>query len=211
MKTDQLIDVLARGVEPAPRARPWLKLSLTLAFGLVLALLLVTFWLGLRPDIGVAPWPVLFKAAFSAAAAAVILPLAMRLARPGRPLGWRIGAIGVFVALAGLAAIVALAGESPAQRMQAWMGGGFPWCLVAVPVLATPAAAALLWAMRAFAPTQLTLAGAAVGALSGGVGAIAYSMYCPIDSVAFVTTWYVAAIALCAALGALIGARLLRW
>jgi hypothetical protein len=40
---------------------------------------------------------------------------------------------------------------------------------------------------------------------------MAYAMYCPVDSVAFVTTWYVVAIALCAALGAVVGARLLRW
>jgi hypothetical protein len=95
--------------------------------------------------------------------------------------------------------------------MEAWLGGGFPWCLVVVPVLAAPTAAGLLWLMRSFAPTRLTLAGASIGALSGGVGAMAYSMYCPVDSVAFVTTWYVVAIGLCAAIGAAVGARLLRW
>ena len=47
--------------------------------------------------------------------------------------------------------------------------------------------------------------------LARGVGAVAYSMYCPVDSVAFVTTWYVIAIALCAAFGALIVSRFLRW
>ena len=40
---------------------------------------------------------------------------------------------------------------------------------------------------------------------------MAYAMYCPTDSVAFVTTWYALAIAVCAALGALLGSRLLRW
>jgi hypothetical protein len=34
-------------------------------------------------------------------------------------------------------------------------------------------------------------------------------MYCPTDSVAFVTTWYTLAIAVCAALGALVGSRFL--
>ncbi|MBL8531151.1 MAG: DUF1109 family protein, partial [Hyphomonadaceae bacterium] len=62
-----------------------------------------------------------------------------------------------------------------------------------------------------FAPTRLALAGAAIGAISGGVGAMAYAMYCPTDSVAFVTTWYSLAIALCAAIGAGVGSRLLRW
>jgi hypothetical protein len=135
----------------------------------------------------------------------------MQLMKPGRPLGWRVGAVAAFVAVAALATGVALMGEMPERRLEAWLGGGFPWCLVLVPVLAAPTAAGLLWLMRAFAPTRLALAGAAIGAFSGGVGAMAYSMYCPVDSVAFVTTWYVVAIALCAALGAVAGSRLLRW
>ena len=40
---------------------------------------------------------------------------------------------------------------------------------------------------------------------------MAYAMYCPVDSVAFVTTWYAVAIGLCAAVGAIVGTRLLRW
>src|SRR5690606_19606521 len=137
-----------------------------------------------------------------------ILPLAVRLMKPGRPLGWRIGAVLAFVGVCALATIIALMGEAPEERLQAWIGGSFPWCVVIVPILAAPTAAGLLWLMRGFAPTRLTLAGAAIGALSGGVGAMAYAMYCPVDSVAFVTTWYVLAIALCAAIGAVAGARL---
>ncbi len=211
MKTEHLVDMLARGVEPAARPRWARRLALSVAAGLGAALLLLAIGLHVRPDIGTAPVPVMLKAMFSAAAAAVMLPLLARLMRPGRPLGWRVGAVLGFVALAALATCIALASAAPGERMAAWTGGGFPWCLVLVPVLGAPAAALLLWLMRAAAPTQLTLAGAAIGALSGGIGAMAYSMYCPVDSVAFVTTWYVAAIALSAALGAIIGARLLRW
>jgi len=211
VKTDQLIAMLSHGVEPAERPRWLRRLAMTLAAGLAVAGVLLWISFGVRPDIGVSMMPVMMKATFSAAAAAVVLPLVLRLMRPGRPLGWRLGALGVFVGLCALVVCVALMGEAPERRMEMWMGGGFPWCLVVVPILAAPTAAGLVWLMRAFAPTQLTLTGAAIGALAGGVGAMAYSMYCPIDSVAFVTTWYVVAIALCAALGATIGARLLRW
>ncbi len=211
MKTDHLIDMLARGVEPAERPRWMRRMALTLAVGLTAAVLIVALWIGVRPDLGVARMPVMMKAMFSAAAAAMMLPMAARLMKPGRPLGWRIGAVLLFVGVCAVATIVALMGEAPEERMAAWMGGGFPWCVVIVPILAAPTAAGLLWLMRSFAPTRLTLAGAAIGALSGGVGAMAYAMYCPVDSVAFVTTWYVVAIALCAAIGAVIGARLLRW
>lgn len=211
MKTENLIALLARAIAPSERPRWAVRLALTLLIGLGAAVLLVVTGPGVRFDIGAAPMPVMMKALFSAAAAAAMLPLAVRLMRPGRPLGWRIGAVVVFVGLAALATCIALAGEAPERRMGAWLGGGFPWCLVLVPLLAAPTAALLVWLMRAFAPTQLTLTGAAIGALSGGIGAMAYSMYCPIDSVAFVTTWYVLAIALCAAIGTVVGARLLRW
>lgn len=211
MKTDQLIDALARGAGPAERRRWRMQFAATVVTGLVVAIILVALGLGVRPDMWMAPAPVLMKAGFSALAAAIILPAALQLMKPGRPLGWRIGAVALFAALCAIATAIALMGETPGQRMQAWMGGGFPWCIIVVPLLAAPTAAGLLFLMRSFAPTRLTLAGAAIGAFSGGIAAMAYAMYCPVDSIAFVTTWYVLAIAICAALGAVIGARLLRW
>lgn len=211
MKTEHLIDMLARGIESADTKQWVWRLAATLVGGLAIAALIVLVVIGARDDMLAAPMPVMMKAAFSAFAAALVLPLAVRLMLPGRPFGWRIAAGLMFVAIAALATIVALMGEAPEDRLRAWMGGGFPWCLVLVPVLAAPTAALLIWLVRGLAPTRLMATGAAIGALSGGIGAMAYSMYCPTDSVAFVTTWYVAAIALCAALGALIGAKLLRW
>jgi hypothetical protein len=157
--------------------------------------------------------PVMMKALFSALAAAVILPITVQLMKPGRQLGWRVGAVAIFFGVCAIATIVALMGEMPEQRWQAWMGGEgrAPWCLVLIPILAAPTAALLTWFMRAFAPTRNTATGAAIGALSGGIAAMAYAMYCPTDSVAFVTTWYVLAIAVCALLGSLIGTKFLRW
>lgn len=211
MKTDQLIDALARNVEPAEKPRWRMNLAITLLVGLGVAVALVAIGLGVRPDIGAARMPVMMKAMFSALAAAVVLPLALQLMKPGRPLGWRIGAVVLFVALCAVCVVVALMGEEPGERMEMWMGNGVPWCVVLIPVLAAPTAVLLVWLMRAFAPTRLTLTGAAIGALSGGVGAMAYAMYCPVDSAAFVMTWYVLGIALSAAIGALVGAKFLRW
>jgi len=212
MKTDQLIDMLSKGVEPAERPRWRMRLAITLIAGLALAALLTVIGLGVRPDIGAARMPVMMKALFAAAAAALMLPLAVRLMQPGRPLGWRLAAVGVFAAIAALAVCIALLGAPEDRRLDIWLGAGrMPWCVVLIPILAAPAAALLLWLMRAFAPTRLALMGAAIGALSGGLGAMAYAMYCPTDSVAFVVTWYSLGIAFCAALGAAIGSRFLRW
>jgi hypothetical protein len=211
MKTDDLIDMLARNVEPAERPNWRMRMVLTLLGGLALAAALVLTFMGMRPDIGTATWAVLLKAGFSAAAAATILPLAIRLMRPGAPIGWRLIAALIFAGVSLLATFIALMGMPSAVRMHAWMGGGFPWCIVLIPLFAAPAAALMVWLARSLAPTRLTLSGAAIGGLSGGLGAMAYAMYCPVDSVAFVTTWYVVAIAICAASGAVIGSKLLRW
>jgi hypothetical protein len=211
MKTDDLIDMLAKNVEPAERPRWRMRMLVTLLVGLAIAAALVLTFMHMRPDIGTATWAVLLKASFSAAAAATILPLATRLMRPGSSLGWRLVAGLVFAGVSLLAALIALMGMPSEARMNAWMGGGFPWCIVLIPIFAAPAAALMVWLARTLAPTRLTLLGAAIGALSGGLGAMAYAMYCPVDSVAFVTTWYVVGIAICAALGAIVGSKLLRW
>ena len=211
MKTDDLIDALSNEAAPAPTTPPRRRIMTALAVGLAIAGVLMVSFLHVRPDIGTAMMPVMWKAAFSAAAAGAALPLLMRLARPGRPLGWRVIAVLGFLGLSAAITGVALIGGDPSQRMSLWMGGAFPWCIVTIPLLAAPTAALLAWVLRDLAPTRLASSGAALGAVSGGIGAMAYAMYCPVDSVAFVTTWYALAIALCAAVGAVLGTRLLRW
>lgn len=213
MKTEDLIEALSRNLEPAsPPPGPARFTALALAgLGMGLLLLIAMPNMGVRPDIGVAIAPVLAKAGFAAFAATIAGPLLLRLARPGRPLGLCIVSVVGFFALSGLVAGIALVGVEPERRLQAWIGGAFPWCLILIPLLALPSAALLGWLVRGLAPTRLTMTGAAIGAVSGGVGAMVYAMHCPVDSVAFVATWYALAIALCAALGALLGAKMLRW
>ncbi|MDZ4776865.1 MAG: DUF1109 domain-containing protein [Alphaproteobacteria bacterium] len=210
MKTNDLIDALARNSE-APKTRVWPRLAFALIVGLLIAVGLVLTFFGMRPDIGAARMMVMMKAGFAALGAGVVLPLLLQLAKPGRGPGWRLAAIGGFALLCAGVVAVALMGGDPSTRFEAWMGGAFPWCIVLIPVLATPTAALLGWLVRDLAPTRLAMTGAALGAVSGGVGAMAYAMYCPTDSAAFVATWYAVAIALCAVIGAVVGARLLRW
>lgn len=211
MKTEELIDVLAREPEAPVKRALWPRLTFALVVGLVLGGVLMATFFGIRPDIGAARMPVMMKAAFAALAAGICLPLLLNLARPGRAIGWRIAAIGGFLALCVVAVAIALMGGDPSRRMALWMGGAFPWCIVIIPVLAAPTAALLGWLVRDLAPTRLTMTGSALGAVSGGIGAMAYAMYCPVDSVAFVATWYAVAIALCAVIGSVLGSRLLRW
>lgn len=211
MKTEDLIDALAREGEAPAKRNMWPRLTVALVVGLVIACCLVVTLLGMRPDIGAARMPVMMKAMFAAFAAAVALPLLLRLARPGRSAGWRIAAILGFALVCIGVVFVGLMGRDPSVRMAAWMGGAFPWCIVTIPLLAAPTAALLGWLVRDLAPTRLAMTGAALGAVSGGIGAMAYAMYCPTDSMPFVVTWYAVAIAFCAVIGAVLGARFLRW
>jgi hypothetical protein len=213
MKTDALIKALAQGADAHTKKRSAVALILAfaaaLAVGMCAAALIVWGLGAVRGADGM--MPAMMKAGFSACLVATVLPLLVRLAQPGRPLRSALLLLIGMLALIAVVFFVAMMGEEPEARMRAMTGGGFPWCLVFIPILAIPAAAALFWVVRGLAPTRLGAAGAAIGAAAGGLGAIAYSMYCPIDSAVFVTLWYTAGIGVSAALGALVGSRLLRW
>jgi hypothetical protein len=209
MKTDDLIDLLAKaGEAPAVRARPW---ALAALLGLLGGVLLLMATIAPRPDMELAIYPIFAKAAFSAAFAALGLGLVGRLARPGGAhRNWLMLLVGLGVISMAIAG-VALMGAEPDERMRALTDGAIPWCLVFIPVLAIPAAIALGAVVRTLAPTRLALTGAAIGAAAGGIGAMAYALHCPVDSIAFVSTWYACGIAISAVLGAVAGQRLLRW
>jgi hypothetical protein len=49
------------------------------------------------------------------------------------------------------------------------------------------------------------------GLAAGGISAFVYVLHCTDDSLAFVALWYGLTLALCTAVGALLGPRLLRW
>lgn len=211
MKTDDLIVSLAHEVEPATPKRPAQVAARAGAWGLVLTLALFMMLLGPRPDIGASLPLVLAKAGLSAAICAVGLPALLTLARPGRALGSRLAVLVAALGASVSVGLIALIGQAPGERIGALTGGGMPWCLVLIPVLASPVAGALVYAMRDLAPTRLAATGAALGGVAGGVGAMVYALYCPVDEIAFVAVWYACAIAICAALGAVFGERLLRW
>lgn len=211
MNTDDLIEALARDPAPAEAPKHGERATLTVLLGTAAALVLLLLFWGVRPDIVNKMPIVIAKAGFSAFLAAAAAPLLLRLARPGRPVSWRTGLIGLALLGGVVTAGVAFFATPAAERMAAWTGGSFPWCLMIIPTLAAPIAAGLMWLLRSMAPTQLELTGAAIGGVAGGLGAMVYALYCPVDSVAFVTTWYSVAIGLCAVVGALIGGRILRW
>jgi hypothetical protein len=80
-----------------------------------------------------------------------------------------------------------------------------------IPVIAVVPFAALSWAVRQAAPTNLTRAGALAGLTASGISATAYAFHCTDDSVPVVALWYGGTVAMCTFAGAYLGPRMLRW
>lgn len=211
MKTDDLIQLLARGAGPAPRAVAARRLAPGAAVGLLASGALAALFLGWVPvtlfaEVG--PW---FKLVYAAATAAAAAWLAARLGRPLPRLGAPLALVGAVV---GAALLVGLADwwRMPAsERAGALLGHSAAQCPWNVLALSLPALAAALWALRGLAPTRPVAAGAAAGLLAGALGAFGYALACDELALPFVAAWYTLGMALAAALGALLGPRVLRW
>jgi hypothetical protein len=211
MKTESLIDLLARNAGPAPRHLGWRRLAPATALGVAVSTALTLVVFGMVPREmwhGVAPWSKLAYAALLIAAAGL---LASRLGRPAAPARHAWGRAGAVVGAMGVVGLLAWWITPAPERLPALLGHSWAVCPWAVLGLSLPALAATLWAMRGLAPTRPRRAGFAAGLLAGAAGAAGYSLGCTEESLAFVAAWYTAGVALTAGLGALLGPRLLRW
>lgn len=211
MKTDALIDMLARGAGPVPRAIAARRLSPAAAAGLLVSALIAIAWIGIIPAqmfTTSVPWT---KMAYAGGLALAAGWWTARLSRPAAPV-----ALPRRVTLLVLLAMAVVGGVSlislPAgTRMDAVLGESWSTCPWSVLALSLPALAGSLWAVRGLAPTRPRTAGFAAGLLAGSVGAFGYSLSCPEASPAFVAIWYTLGIALTGGVGALLGSRVLRW
>jgi len=214
MKTDRLIDMLSTNLEPIKEGRLKKTLVWALVVGGAAAFCLMLTTVGLRIGVtdGFRPGYLALKLLFTLSLIGLGATLLGGLMHPGQD-GQKLFAF-VFlpfliVACAGIASLVL--GWWP----MAWgsMIFGMQWatCLLCIPLFAVVPFAALIWALRKGAPTNLTRAGAIAGLVAGALGATAYAFHCPDDSVPFIAIWYGTLVALCGAVGAVLGPRLLRW
>lgn len=213
MRTDELVRLLATGVEPVDARAPVRRCALAMGAGVLAAALLMTTWLGVRPTLaGDLGEPMLWiKLAFVAALAAVGWIAVLRLARPGRALGGVPAALAAPVAAIWVLAAIALAGADAPQRAALVLGQTWSACSFNIAVLAAPVFVAALWGLKGFAPTRLRLAGAAAGLFAATAGALVYTFHCPELAAPFLGTWYVLGMLIPTAAGALVGPHVLRW
>ena len=216
MNTDTLIELLSADVQPVSRGRFERTLLLSVAMGGMAAFGVMLVTVGPRYDVASLPyleWSAV-KLLFALSVVGATMPVLIRSARPGPG--------SVTRALPLLFPFVAVGVAALAERL---LGSTEPWrtmlrgattmsparCLLCIIGFSAIALVALIRALREGAPSRPGVCGALAGLVAGGVGAAAYALACNSDSVPFVAFWYSAAIALCGALGALLGSRLLRW
>jgi hypothetical protein len=212
MDTDQLIRTLS--ADNAHRARPvGFALMLALLAAAPVSMLMFFAELGVRPDVMTAMRNPFFdlKFAVTLALASSAIAVSLHLSRPEvslRGFGWLLLApVGILAA--------AIGGEMMMPQrlpmMTRLVGKNSSVCLMAIPALSLPILAGALIGLRHGAPSRPAVAGAVAGLLSAGLAATLYASHCTDDSPLFVATWYSIATALVAAIGALVGAKLLRY
>ena len=213
MKTDEFVAMLARGsAEVAPRAIER-RFVMGIGLGVMASSLLLVATLDIRVDLAMAARLPMFwlKLGFAASLMLASLAAAVRLSRPGTPVGRAPAAIATPIAALWLLAVVTLMTATPGQRLALLLGATWTVCPLLIAMLAVPVFVGSMWALAGLAPTRLRMAGAAAGLLSGATAALLYSLHCPEMAAPFLATWYVLGIAIPMVFGALHGPRFLRW
>jgi hypothetical protein len=212
MDTEQLIRTLA--ADNSQRARPVrYVLMLALLAAAPVSLLIFFAELGVRPDIMTAMRNPFFdlKFAVTLALAIAATAVALHLSRPEaslRGFGWYL-LIPAGLLVAGLSGEMMMPQRAP--MMTRIIGNNSKYCTVAITAMSLPLLIAALIGLRHGAPARPAISGAVAGLLSAGLAAALYASHCTDDSPLFVAVWYTLAAVLVAALGALIGSRMLRY
>lgn len=213
MKTDELIDMLGTNVSPVRYGQLRNTLIIALTVGAVTAFCLMLATLGMPADQGNGEYFgfKLLALAFTLGIVAAGSNFLFRAARPAesgrRPLLF-IRLLFFAIVVAGIIALVLV---HPAAWTGMLFGAQWTACLICIPLFSVVPFAALIWALRNGAPTNLVRAGSITGLVAGALGAAAVAFHHSGESLPFIALWYGGPIAICALVGALLGPRLLRW
>ncbi|MGP9790345.1 NrsF family protein [Roseinatronobacter sp. NSM] len=210
MKTEDLIAALSADTLPQKTVGQQLARALPVAMGISIAAF-VAFW-GPRPDIWTAMGSVaVLKTLLPLGLVVMAAGLALSLTHPGMRHRVRGAALGLFVVVVLCGFGAALLNAGLAGLVMALSTPSLVTCLLSIPALGVPILLAVLWALSSGAALRPRLTGAVAGVVAGGLAASVYSLYCDKDMILFVVPAYFAAIAFIAAIGALLGPRVLKW
>ncbi|MFM0235708.1 DUF1109 domain-containing protein [Paraburkholderia sediminicola] len=213
MRTDDLVGLLSTGITPVKSGTVARRFGISLPVAALGATALMATVFGIRPDLSAIAKTAIFweKLAFPLCLAIGALIATVRLARPGAKVGTGWAVMAIPVVIVWIAAIAVVVTAAPQDRLPAILGHTWRTCPFNILLLAVPGFIAIFWAVKGLAPTRLRLAGAISGLLASSIATIAYCFHCPEMNPAFWSIWYVAGMLLPAALGAVLGPKLLRW
>lgn len=213
MKTERLIEMLSTNIEPVNRTELRTSLAWAVVVGGAAAFSLMLSTVSPRGDLGTGSSLgfVALKLLFALSVIGAGLAFLGKAVRPGQDarLPFELALL-PFIAV-GVAAVAELAFGLSTGPHRMTTDTHWLLCLYCIPLFAAIPFVLLVWALRLGAPTSLARTGAMAGLVSGAVGAAAYAFHCPDDSLPFIALWYGMSIAFCAAVGAALGPRVLRW
>lgn len=211
MRTEQLVEALARHAGPAPHRVVERRIAVAAGLGAAASAAGAIVALGLNSGLADMGAALAAKLGYVVALMLAASWWVDRLSRPGTPWRralWPVAAVLLAMAVLALSVWV----QAPdTQRSSLLLGRSWDSCPWRVAALSVPALVAMIWALRGLAPTRPRTAGFAAGLLAGSLGALGYALYCPELSPLFVLVWYTAGILIPAGVGALLGPWLLRW
>lgn len=213
MKTDDLVTMLATGVTPVSSQATGRPMLLALLAGVPVSLAMLLFGFGLRSDLmQVIDLPMFWvKLAFPLCIAVAAFLIVHRLGRPGVQVRQAWWGLAVPVVVVFVMAMAAWLSAPVADRLPLLMGVSWRSCTLSISLMAMPIFIPVLLALKGLAPTQPVLAGAAAGALAGGLGSTIYGLHCVEMAAPFLAVWYVAGILMPVLAGSLLGRRWLQW
>jgi hypothetical protein len=196
MKTDDLIEMLARQEVAVDKQRMMLRWLAALGVGFLLSAIIFIYVFRINPDLRMLMENIWFWVRFAFIGSVVILGgwFFAKLNKPGSD-----------------ARVPFWLAAAPEDRRAMLLGVSWNVCSRNIAMLAVPIFIASVWIARQFAPVRLRLTGAMLGLFSGGIAAMMYSMYCPEMEPMFLGVWYSLGMLIPAAVGALLGRRLLSW
>ncbi len=190
---------------------PW-RLVETAMAGALAGVLIIFFWLELRPDLPLAASGVFFwiKGGYPLAIAACALVAATRLAREQRGADVALGAAAVLGGLMLVAAAVQII-DLPTEMVLAllWPDGAI--CVANVLTIAAPMLLLTGVGLRRVELDRPAATGFACGLFCGGVAGAVDGLHCWQETYAFVGPWFSLAMLACGAVGAGSLAMLARW
>jgi hypothetical protein len=174
MKTDDLIEMLGRNVEPVDHQQVVRTIVIAVAAGGATALAAMILLFGLRADLSAtagAPAFLLAKLVFTVGLASLTSAYLIKLARPGGERKTSIAAVAAPFAAVMLIGAISLVFAPTSHWDEMVMGRRWLECLLSVPFIAIVPFAVITWALRRTAPTDLVRAGAFGGLISGAISA----------------------------------------